>query len=656
MEFVDRFKAAIDLEQKVDLNQTNAYLETYSVKKLAKLGLAVVNLVMDNIRTGLGGKTVIELVIDTAIGKDLEIGSIKTGDIVKIDKMGEESEELNGVVTKISKTSISVSIDEDKEEDKVLNMYNNTGSDSKIYIVKLTNSITYKRMMITMNKLNEMTDKSEIIKILLGEIPYFQYNNKVKTQKFFNEGLNDSQKEAIEFCINSPVSIIHGPPGTGKTFTVIELIKQLVFNHGERVLVCGPSNISVDTILERLSSSFGGKKKKDYGKLIRIGHPARLLDKTLQHSLDILSKTTASDILSDIDDDIRNTLKDIKKCKRRSERKGLYQELKQLKKELRTREKKVIKDLLLGSQVILSTLHGAGSRELLSVYDQGPQFFDTIIIDEVSQSLEPQCWIPIIHHLGIKRIVIAGDNMQLPPTIKTLDEDIKIDFKVTANLEKTLFDRLMEIGGEQYKKLLDTQYRMNQEIMEFPSKELYQGKLKAFGGIKDITLNDLVETPVDDDDFSKCIWIDTQGGEYPEQSNEDDNSKYNEYEIVLVKKHLEKLLQLGVNPQDIGIISPYNAQVSLLKKQLEGIEISTVDGFQGREKEVIIITLVRSNDKGEIGFLKDKRRLNVAMTRPKRQLCIIGDLELMGQSTEFLNHWSQYVEDHFDIRYPDMEF
>ncbi|CAH6720232.1 DNA polymerase alpha-associated DNA helicase A [[Candida] jaroonii] len=654
MEFVDRFKAAIDLEQKVDLNQTNAYLETYSVKKLAKLGLAVVNLIIDNIRTGLGGKTVIELVIDTAIGKDIEIGSIKTGDIVKIDKMGEDSEELNGVVTKISTSSISVSIDEDKDEDNVLNMYNNTGSDNKIYIVKLTNSITYKRMMITMNKLNELKDKPDIMKVLLGEMPYFQYNSKIKVKEFFNDNLNGSQKEAIEFCLNSPVSIIHGPPGTGKTFTVIELIKQLV-SVNERVLVCGPSNISVDTILERLSSNFGGKKKNN-GKLIRIGHPARLLDKNLQHSLDILSKNTSSDILSDIDNDIRTTLKNIKKCKRRSERKGLYQELKQLKKELRVREKKVIKDLLLGSQVVLSTLHGAGSRELLSVYDQGPKFFDTIIIDEVSQSLEPQCWIPIIHHLGIKRIIIAGDNMQLPPTIKTLDEDINIDFKTTANLEKTLFDRLMEIGGEQYKKLLDTQYRMNEEIMEFPSSELYEGKLKAFEATKDISLHDLVDDEVDDDDFSKCIWIDTQGGEYPEQANEDDNSKYNEHEIVLVKKHLEKLINLGIKPQDIGIISPYNAQVSLLKKQLEGIEISTVDGFQGREKEVIIITLVRSNDNGEIGFLKDRRRLNVAMTRPKRQLCVIGDLELMNRSTEFLNHWSQYVEDKFDLRYPDMEY
>lgn len=669
--FSTKFKSAINLEQQVDLDQTNAYLETYSAKKLSQLGLAVLNLIIDNIRTGLGGKTIIDLILDPALGeKQLEVGSVKVGDLVKLNKMGEESQELTGVITKVSVKTVCMSIDEDSNDENVLDIYNNTANEGKVWIVKLTNSITYKRMLIAMNKLEELTDKPELIKILLGEIPYASYysTKTIDQGQWFNPELNASQKEAISFALyKSPITIIHGPPGTGKTFTIIETIKQLVFHENERVLICGPSNISVDTILERLSPSFNeGKRKKlkDPAKLIRIGHPARLLSTNLQHSLDIMSKTYFHDVLVDIENDIKQTLKSVKKSKLRAERKGLYQELKQLKKELRNREKKIIKDLLIGCKVVVSTLHGAGARELLSVYadksyNKEKPFFDTIIIDEVSQSLEPQCWIPLINHLGFKRLVIAGDNMQLPPTLKSLDGGVKIDKRVVANLEVTLFDRLMKIGGDKYRKLLDTQYRMNKDIMAFPSKELYEGKLKAFKANRDICLEELLTRKVNDvdDDLGKCIWMDTQGGEYPEQTDEDKNSKFNEYEVIMVKNHIAKLTSLGITPENIGVISPYNGQVSLLKKEIDdGIEISTVDGFQGREKEIIILSLVRSNNKREVGFLKDHRRLNVAMTRPKRQLYVVGDLELIGQSTEYLKHWTQYVEDHYDIRYPNLEY
>lgn len=681
MSFVLRFKNAIQLEESVDLGQTNQYLELYSSRKLAKLGLAIVNLVIDNLRTGLGGKTIIELVLDPALGdKELELGTIRVGDIVKLDRMakegsnqeGEEEEsQVTGVVSKVNSKSVSVSIDEGSNDESAMNMYNNTANDTnKVWIVKLTNSITYKRMITCMNKLDELTDKPEIIRILLGESPYSSYptSSAIKDKQFFNQSLNQSQKSAINFAVNeSPITIIHGPPGTGKTFTICEIIKQLVFNKNERVLVCGPSNISVDTILERLSPDFhekGRKKSKDPSQLIRIGHPARLSPQNWGHALDVLSKTNSSDILSDIESDIKETLKSIKKLRKRFERKALYQELKQFKKELRQRESKIIKDLLVGAKVVTSTLHGAGARELLSVYQDktfgpGNSFFDTIIIDEVSQSLEPQCWIPIINHLGIKRLIIAGDNMQLPPTIKTLDGDVKVDQAVTARLEITLFDRLVhDLNGNQFKRLLDTQYRMNQQIMEFPSKVLYEGKLKAYEEIKNINLTDLPKVQADDDTELACIWMDTQGGEYQEQTNEDENnSKYNEYEVMMVDEHIKKLISLGVAAKDIGVISPYNAQVSILKRNaIPGVEIHTVDGFQGREKEVIIISLVRSNDKGEIGFLRDKRRLNVAMTRPKRQLYVVGDLELIQNSTEYLKLWGEYVEEHFEVRYPNIEY
>ncbi|KAK6201458.1 P-loop containing nucleoside triphosphate hydrolase protein [Scheffersomyces amazonensis] len=735
-DLVESFINAINIEQKSDVLLTNEYLESYSPKKLASAGLAIINLIVNNIKLGLGGKTLIELILDPSLkstpNDELQVGSLRVGDIVKLDRMGKSKdvkgkekekkkekekekesigESLEGVVIRQNSQSITISVDDDSSEEKVLALYNNTSNDNiRMWVVKLTNSITYKRMLSTMRKLGELSDgdKSSIVRLLLGEAKYLPTPfSGSKLVEFFNPSLNDSQKSAVQFAVNeSPITIVHGPPGTGKTSVILEIIKQLTFKKGERVLVCGPSNISVDTILERLSIQFNGTESgKTRDKLIRLGHPARLLETNLRHSLDILSKANYGgdnnnkDILMDIQKDIDDTLRKIKKCKRYSERRLLYSELKGFKKELKVREKKIVQDLLVNADVILSTLHGAGSYELSALYKDNSlnfspsnPFFDTIIIDEVSQSLEPQCWIPILNHIGFKRLVIAGDNLQLPPTVKSKDEIEallgNLSIEKVANLEFTLFDRLVKhLEGNKFKRLLDTQYRMNKYIMEFPSNELYEGKLKAFSSVSDISLLDFKHVKENDETSPICIWYDTQGGDFPEKSNEDDDnghigessgSKYNEMECLVVIQHVKHLLESGVLSNHIGIISPYNGQVTLLKKSFqlemekdsrlgfENVEISTVDGFQGREKEVIIISLVRSNDIREVGFLRDKRRLNVAMTRAKRQLCVVGDLELMSQcGIKYLHNWASFVENEsrsddvegsnvFEILYPDL--
>ncbi|KAI5951393.1 hypothetical protein KGF54_004467 [Candida jiufengensis] len=645
MSLFNKFKDEILKEQEEDVTQTTKYLDSYPPKKLAQLGYAILNLVVSNIRTGIGGKTIIELQLDKSISNgEIDTSTMKTGDIVKIAKMIKESKKkpkddqeelaIEAVVIKVTNQQVILSVEGSIDDEKILSIYNNTNDTSKLWIVKLANSITYKRMITTMNKVLELKegDKNDIHRILLGESKFNIRENSNPKTDFFNPGLNQSQKDAINFAINkSNISIIFGPPGTGKTMTIIELIQQLT-KKGEKILVCGPSNISVDTILERL-----GKNYKP-NELIRLGHPARLLPINLQHSLDVLSKSYGKEVIQDLEKDIQSTLGKIKKTKRYAERKALYGELKLLKKELIQREKKITHELLNGAKVICSTLHGAGSY----VLKQSQVKFDTIIIDEVSQSLEPQCWIPLLINNNFKRLVIAGDNMQLPPTLMNKD----------SILGNTLFDRIItQLKGNQVKKLLNVQYRMNDSIMKFPSMQLYENKLISDNSVKSITLSDLPNVKVTDDSNLKCIWYDTQGGDFPEQIMDSiGDSKYNEMEILIVKSHVNKLLELGVEPKDIGIIAPYSAQVQLLKKQIDPtIEISTVDGFQGREKEVIILTLVRSNDTKEIGFLNEERRLNVAITRSKRQLCIIGDLQLMNESNiKFLTNWSKYVEDGFE--------
>lgn len=672
-ELAEKFLSCIAHERDQDVEITSRLLNSLSLPKLVSGGYAINNLSLENIRTGLAGKIYLELGPNHAVDTEISRGDIKTGDIVAIKPSNSASKgkssskskskkssdnisdnetediQITGVVSKITDQLCLISI-EDSQEQEAIKLY----SYKKLYILKTVNTITYKRMESTMRKLAEFESKpnNKIVQYLLNDRPFYR-QQPVSDLEFHNPNLNQSQKDAISFAMANDITMIHGPPGTGKTYTLVEIIQQLVAK-GERVLVCGPSNISVDTILERLA------KILPNNLLLRIGHPARLLDSNLAHSLDVLAKSGDSGlIVKDIAREIDKIVSRIKKIKKYEDRKQGWAEVKTLRKELRQREKKIIADLVLEAKVVVATLHGSSSRELRSVYDQSPKLFDTLIIDEVSQSLEPQCWIPLISHYdsAFTKLVLAGDNMQLPPNIKT--ENSKI---VQDTLSTTLFDRLVRQYKDEFRLLLNVQYRMNEQIMEFPSQQMYDSKLIADGTVKTLVLTDLPGVDSNDETTVPLIWYDTQGDDFLEQSSEEDiiiASKFNENEALLVRKHTMDLIDSNVPQEAIGIISPYSAQTSLLKKIIREsyplIEISTVDGFQGREKEVIILSLVRSNDKFEIGFLREERRLNVAITRPKKQLCVVGNMELLERSNvKFLTAWAKWSGENSDIRYPDI--
>lgn len=339
---------------------------------------------------------------------------------------------------------------------------------------------------------------------------------------------------------------------------------QLV-KRGLRILVCGPSNISVDNIVERLSPH--------KVPILRLGHPARLLPSVLNHSLDVLTRTSeAGLIVKDVRSEMDAKQASIKKTRNGRERKAIYTDLKELRKEYRVRERQCVDNLVSGSKVVLATLHGAGGYQLKN------NTFDVIIIDEASQALEAQCWVPL---LTAKKAVCAGDHLQLPPTIKSTNSKAKPKVKEGENiikgmtLETTLFDRLLALHGPSIKRMLTTQYRMNEKIMRFPSDELYEGKLIAADAVKARLLKDLTYDVEDTEDTSEpVIFIDTQGGDYPEKNEDEDtgkkssirsllgDSKSNEMEAALVKQHVRKLVDAGVKPEDIAIVTPYNAQVS----------------------------------------------------------------------------------------------
>ena len=463
---------------------------------------------------------------------------------------------------------------------------------------------------------------------------------------------------------------------TGKTYTLIELILQLL-QRKLRVMVCGPSNISVDNIVERLAPH--------KVPMVRLGHPARLLPSVLNHSLDVLTRTSeAASLVKDIRKEMDDKQASITKTRNGRERREIYGEIKELRKEYREREKKCVSTLVQGSKVVLATLHGAGGFQVRQ------EQFDVVIIDEASQALEAQCWIPL---LSAKKVVLAGDHLQLPPTIKSLNmktpaptkgggkdkdkQDRKANDTKGFSLETTMFDRLLALHGPSIKRMLTTQYRMHEKIMRFPSDELYESRLVAAPSVRARLLKDLLYEVQDTEDTREpLVFWDTQGGDFLEKADDDDSdgtekkkskssllgdSKSNEMEALLATRHVVRLLDAGVRAEDIAIVTPYNGQLSLLSQHLKQkeerfarLELGSVDGFQGREKEAVVVSLVRSNAEHEVGFLGEKRRLNVAMTRPKRHLCVIGDSETVGKGSEFLKRWMGFLEEEADLRYPDV--
>lgn len=454
----------------------------------------------------------------------------------------------------------------------------------------------------------------------------------------------------LNFCIQ-----------TGKTYTLVEIIRHLAINQKQKVLVCGPSNISVDNLVERLA--------QHRLQVVRVGHPARVLPTVVDHTLDIITRTCDSGrIVSDIRKEMDDTLAKIGKSKNRTERRAMYGLMKDLRKDFRVRERRVIEEVLTNAQVTISTLNGAASRNMMN------REFDVVIIDEATQALEAECWIAL---LKAKKAILAGDHLQLPPTVKS---PVKIGKKMIlkrkglptdTDLTTTLFDRLLSMYNNKIKRMLMVQYRMHQKIMEFSSKELYENKLIADASVAEHVLADLPDVESTENTDMPLVIIDTSDTGLSHEVTDDaqeEQSKANELEVELAVRHIKTLLNDGLQQDQIGVITPYAFQVSKLRREIRenwpGIEVGTVDGFQGREKEAILLSLVRSNDIGEVGFLAEKRRLNVAMTRAKRHLCVICDSETLlgnkgGGSAParndggFLKRWIEWLNEEADLRFSE---
>lgn len=420
---------------------------------------------------------------------------------------------------------------------------------------------------------------------------------------------NDSQRAAIAFALAAPdFAVIHGPPGTGKTTTVVELIRQAVAR-GDKVLATAPSNAAVDNLLDKLLAA--GLEP------VRLGHPARVAPALRDRALDILVQShpaarQARKFARDAHAMFRKADKWTRNKPEPGEKQSLRAEGRDLLTAAREMERAAVEKVLDDARVICGTLTGIDSDTL------GRRRFDLAVIDEACQSTEPASWLPV---LRADRVVFAGDPCQLPPTVISPDA-------AEQGLAVSLMERVMRIHGQTAARLLTVQYRMHADIMGFSNDEFYAGELVADPAVIGHTLRGLVADAAADPLIDTAVtFVDTAGASFDEEPEPDTESRLNPREAGLAAKYVRKLLDAGVSPAHVAVIAPYSGQVRKLRELLAGtgVEIDSVDGFQGREKEAVVISLVRSNPEGEIGFLSDVRRTNVALTRARRKLVVVGD-------------------------------
>lgn len=444
--------------------------------------------------------------------------------------------------------------------------------------------------------------------------------------------LNPSQNQAVnQILAAQDVAVIHGPPGTGKTTTLVQAIKLLV-EREKTVLVTAPSNTAVDLLSEKLA-------EQDL-RVVRIGNISRVDESILRHTLEYqISQHPESKNVKKVKVQAAecrrqaNRLRSKRGYEAYEERKRMEQEAAELSAWANSLEQRLIDMILDDAQVIACTLVGAAHP----VLDQ--RKFRTAIVDEAAQALEPATWIPITK---ASKIVLTGDPFQLPPTVKS-NEAAKKGFNITM-IEKCL-KRIQQVN------LLNIQYRMNEVIMGFSNRQFYNNELMAAPGVKERRLDIDMNAPV--------IFIDTAGCGFDEKVHHAYQSKYNPEEFQVLREHLYLIAEafLEKEPPSIAIISPYREQALHIEEELKedpnvsklDLSINTIDGFQGQEKDLVFISLVRSNTKGEIGFLTDYRRMNVAMTRARKQLIIVGDSATIGNN-KFYGEFLDYCEKHGEYR------
>lgn len=611
MEYFEELTSLLDQEQHYDRAQYEAVLLKSSLQERRSQGMTWFPISIAGSELGRGDYLTISV---NKVNHLQEGDKFRFGMPVSLfSNHDPEHDRIDGVIAYVREGTMRISFRVDELPD-----WSRRG---KLGIDLLFDENSYREMHDALRKAKELKSydkEGELVRQLIGE-QAFSLAPLQQKSSYNNEDCNPSQNNAIQHILGvSPVSILHGPPGTGKTTTLVKAIEALLKQEKKQILVVAPSNTAVDVLTERLDAA--GLS------VVRIGNPVKVSDHLQALTLDAkVEMHSANKEAKNLAKQGRAYTDMAHKYKRsfgrneREQRKALFDEARRLRKEIDRIQDYILEDILAKVQIVTATLVGANH---FTIRDRK---YATVIIDEAAQALEPACWIPI---LKASKLVIAGDHLQLPPTVKSHSN-------MREGLHNTLFEKLARKHPSQV-SLLDVQYRMHEQIMQYPSQALYEGKLKAASVVEKKTLLQ---------DSAPLVFIDTAGSGFEETQL--DSAIFNVEEAQFLRKHLtETLLNLEVTDQEIpfpriGIIAPYRRQAALLKEIitedeslkpfLKYIQVNTIDSFQGQEKDVIYISLTRSNGEQQIGFLSDIRRMNVAMTRAKKKLIIIGDSSTIGQ-------------------------
>lgn len=601
-EHFNNLRRWLDMEGEAERERLEERRNLRSSAQAERGGETLLGLIIASHGSGLGGRYLLNLKKRKSMDR-LPWHKFKVGSPIILSSESEErSRPIQGVVSARQADSVEIAVESWPDGDR--------------FRLDLSpDEVTRKRQIAAMDVAQKATSRLAQLRDILLYDREPTFRSKVKVSP--SERLNRSQQDAVKFAMSSnDLAIIHGPPGTGKTTTVVEVIRQAVAN-GERVLACAPSNTAVDNLLERLVVA--GEPA------IRLGHPARVLEVVRARTLDALVEQHDSYPL------IQEMLREAEQLERKAsrftrakpapgQRYQQRQEVRELRRHARMMERQAIGEVIADARVICATVSFD-----FNIIEDHP--FDLLVIDEACQSVEPGCWVPLKF---ADRIVLAGDHCQLPPTILSKSA-AKEGFAVS------LMQRLVEAYGDRVTRQLTVQYRMHEQIMAFSSRHFYNETLTADASVSGHLLSDLPQIRSTDFDPSPVMFIDTAGAGWEEEQEPEGLSRLNPQEGRLVLDQVKLLCDAGLHPSDIAVIAPYAAQVRWLRQNSEydQLEIDTVDGFQGREKEAVVMCTVRSNSKGEVGFLSDSRRMNVALTRARRKLIVIGDSGTLGADEFF---------------------
>lgn len=532
------------------------------------------------------------------------------------------NDRVEGTITHQSGNKLKITLRTDELPD--------WAKDGKLGIDLLFDNNSYDEMQNALKQAAVAFEKpaeNRLIRVLTG-LDKPSFSNIFSNEQSLS-ALNPVQQQAVaKILAAEDLAIVHGPPGTGKTTTLVQAIKALLQQDNRQILVVAASNTAVDLLTEKLA--------EESVQVLRIGNPARvsehLLSATLDHKMAEHPAMKQVKALKKQANEYKNMAHKYKRNFGRAEkeqRKALFDEAHKIMKEVDNTEKYITDDLLTKAQVITATLVGANH------YTIKGRKFHTVVIDEAGQALEPACWIPL---MKAQKVIFAGDHLQLPPTIKS-NEAAK------NGLSTTLLEKSVAFHPEAV-VLLEEQYRMNAVIMGYSSKVFYEDKLQAHPSVADRVLfsND-----------APLSFIDTAGCGFEEKS--EGTSSTNPEEAVFLLKHLAQLTGTlkGLYAPDqlptIAVISPYKQQIVVLKELLANdpdlmaygtrLRVNTIDSFQGQERDIVYISMTRSNNDGIIGFLADIRRMNVAMTRAKQKLVVIGDSATLSRLpfyTDFISY------------------